>query len=334
MRMSAIQTDEQLVYVVRCLIAYADACGLFNSKPELQQKAEKFCDEYTAMLAAKKAAREQKATALVETERSEDQAAIIKVEEKKEEPSQRSQENIERDATVLRLEPLKKVEKQPQLLQSSDNNKQSPKMEQILSPSIVPIQQIIQPILPSLIAPIQQQEKQIQPIPTNPFALSEQPQQPQKQVQSIPMESVVPIQQPQKQLEPIPTISATSIQQPKKQIEPVLAVSAGTTKTSTQEPQKQIQSVPTSSAASTQQPQKQIQSVPTSSATPIQQSKKQIQLTPTVSVIPAQQQQQKQTAVIAKLKPAQNLGLKATQMPSSSTSPSKTPNYEPSCPKM
>lgn len=37
MRMSAVQTDEQLVYVVRCLVAYADACGLFTSKPELQE---------------------------------------------------------------------------------------------------------------------------------------------------------------------------------------------------------------------------------------------------------------------------------------------------------
>lgn len=37
MRMSAIQTDEQLVYVVRCLVAYADACGLFNANPELKE---------------------------------------------------------------------------------------------------------------------------------------------------------------------------------------------------------------------------------------------------------------------------------------------------------
>lgn len=42
MRMSVIQTDEQLVYVVRCLVAYADACGLFNSKPELQEVLQFF----------------------------------------------------------------------------------------------------------------------------------------------------------------------------------------------------------------------------------------------------------------------------------------------------
>lgn len=40
--MSAVQTDEQLVYVVRCLIAYAEACGLFNLKPELQEVSSFF----------------------------------------------------------------------------------------------------------------------------------------------------------------------------------------------------------------------------------------------------------------------------------------------------
>ncbi|VDN02511.1 unnamed protein product [Thelazia callipaeda] len=41
MRMSSIQTDEQLVYVGRCLLAYAEACGLLNMKPELQESTDK-----------------------------------------------------------------------------------------------------------------------------------------------------------------------------------------------------------------------------------------------------------------------------------------------------
>lgn len=37
MRMSSVQTDEQLVYVVRCLVAYAEVCGIFTVKSELQE---------------------------------------------------------------------------------------------------------------------------------------------------------------------------------------------------------------------------------------------------------------------------------------------------------
>ncbi|VIO89375.1 Uncharacterized protein BM_BM1354 [Brugia malayi] len=412
MRMSAIQTDEQLVYVVRCLVAYADACGLFNSKPELQEKAEKFSDEYTAMLAAKKAAREQKITAQPETERTDDQAAIMKVEEKKEEPSQKSkqsvQEVIER-AAVLRLEPPKIEQKQPQPLQIFANEKQSSKVEQ--APSAVPVQQIekstqpipapladivqgqlkqvqliptapavpthqsqkqIQPVPKGPVVPIQQPHKQIQPVSITPAAPVQQPQkqlqqipiaaavltqQTQKQIQPVPKGPVVRIQQPHKQIQPVSTTPAVPIQQPQKQIQPVQTAPTPTVPilqpqkpvhsaprvlvVSTEQSQKQIQPVPTAPVVPTQQPQKQVQPVQTAptptvptlqpqkptQSVPTEQSQKQIQpTTPAVST----RQPQKQLPVIAKSKSTQNPALKPTQIPSLSTTQSKTSNYEPS----
>ncbi|KHN88011.1 Tyrosine-protein phosphatase non-receptor type 9 [Toxocara canis] len=53
MRMSAVQTDVQFVYVVRCLLAYASSCGIMQNKPELIQKAAKFEAEYDGYLANK-----------------------------------------------------------------------------------------------------------------------------------------------------------------------------------------------------------------------------------------------------------------------------------------
>uniref|UniRef100_A0AAF5RU34 Protein-tyrosine phosphatase containing protein n=1 Tax=Wuchereria bancrofti TaxID=6293 RepID=A0AAF5RU34_WUCBA len=295
MRMSAIQTDEQLVYVVRCLVAYADACGLFNSKPELQEKAEKFSDEYTTMLAAKKAARKQKITAQPETERTDDQAAIMKVEEKKEEPSQKSkqsvQEVIER-ATVLRLEPPKIEQKQLQPLQIFANEKQSSKVEQ--APSAVPVQQIeklTQPIPAPLVAKVQGQLKQVQLIPTTPAVPI---QQPQKQVQPVPLAPVVPIQQSEKQTQPVPTTPAVPIQQSQKQIQQIPTTPA----VPIQQPQKQVQPVPPAPVVPIQQSQKQTQSVPTTPAVPTHQSQKQIQ--PVLkSPVVAIQQSQKQTQPVS-----------------------------------
>ncbi|KAK6113057.1 Protein-tyrosine phosphatase family protein [Brugia pahangi] len=288
MRMSAIQTDEQLVYVVRCLVAYADACGLFNSKPELQEKAEKFSDEYTAMLAAKKAAREQKITAQPETERTDDQAAIIKVEEKKEEPSQKSkqsvQEVIER-AAVLRLEPPKIEQKQPQPLQIFANEKQSSKVEQ--APSAVPVQQIeksTQPIPTPLADIVQGQLKHVQLIPTAPAVPTHQSQ---KQIQPVPKGPVVPIQQPHKQIQPVPITPAAPIQQPQKQLQQIPIVAAALT----QQTQKQIQPVPKGPVVPIQQPHKQIQPVPITPAAPIQQPQKQLQQIPIVAAVLTQQTQ-------------------------------------------
>ncbi|VDK27003.1 unnamed protein product, partial [Anisakis simplex] len=53
MRMSAVQTDTQFVYVVRCLLAYATTCGVLQFKSSLIPKANKFEAEYEAHFAAK-----------------------------------------------------------------------------------------------------------------------------------------------------------------------------------------------------------------------------------------------------------------------------------------
>uniref|UniRef100_A0A0R3S4X2 Tyrosine phosphatase n=1 Tax=Elaeophora elaphi TaxID=1147741 RepID=A0A0R3S4X2_9BILA len=205
MRMSAVQTDEQLVYVVRCLVAYADVCGLFNSKPELQEKAEKFSNDYTAMLALKKAARVHKVTALPEAERIAVQATVVKVEEKKEEPSQRSiQEILERGMPV--------VQKQLQPIQISENEKQLQKIEQPLSPSSVPIPQSEKPIQPLLLPVLVQQFKKPSEQVLSPFVplVQESP----KQIQPQPPPVVVPVQQVQQQTESPP------IQETQNQIQP------------------------------------------------------------------------------------------------------------------
>uniref|UniRef100_A0A915Q4B1 Protein-tyrosine-phosphatase n=1 Tax=Setaria digitata TaxID=48799 RepID=A0A915Q4B1_9BILA len=150
MRMSAIQTDEQLVYVVRCLVAYAEACGLFSLKRELQEKAEKFSDEYNVMLAAKKitpaaVAVEQKMrpvgadgpvyqNVLAETKPVEEQA-MRKAEERQEEPSQKSRQSIglqvlETNEAAVRLDPSKTTQKQQQESKTSETDtKLQPKKE-------------------------------------------------------------------------------------------------------------------------------------------------------------------------------------------------------------
>lgn len=35
MRMNSVQTEQQLVYAVKCLISYAWTCGVFYSYPDL-----------------------------------------------------------------------------------------------------------------------------------------------------------------------------------------------------------------------------------------------------------------------------------------------------------
>ncbi|VDM37022.1 unnamed protein product [Toxocara canis] len=56
MRMSAVQTDTQFVYVARCLLTYASTCGVMQNRPALIQKAAKFESEYEAYFAAKASA--------------------------------------------------------------------------------------------------------------------------------------------------------------------------------------------------------------------------------------------------------------------------------------
>ncbi|VDK86957.1 unnamed protein product, partial [Onchocerca ochengi] len=213
MRMSAIQTDEQLVYVVRCLTAYADACGLLNSKPELQEKAEKFSDEYTAMLARKTTVStvqkiilpetepvERKKVVLPEVEPVEEQPAA-KVEERQEEVSQKSiQEILEPNATGLKLDPSKMAPKQAQPLQTFGDEKQAQKIAQknepVPSPSTTPAvqkpQKAAEPI-PSFFANHVQQPRKSAPPVLSPAVVA--PVQQKKQTQS----SIVPIQKPQKQ---------------------------------------------------------------------------------------------------------------------------------------
>ncbi|VDK56774.1 unnamed protein product [Anisakis simplex] len=58
MRMGAVQTDIQLVYVARCLVAYATACSVMDNKSELKEKATKFEDEYNAYLKSKESVKE------------------------------------------------------------------------------------------------------------------------------------------------------------------------------------------------------------------------------------------------------------------------------------
>uniref|UniRef100_A0A915C906 Protein-tyrosine phosphatase n=3 Tax=Parascaris univalens TaxID=6257 RepID=A0A915C906_PARUN len=67
MRMNCVQTEQQLVYVVKCLISYAWTCGVFYSHPNLIKKSEKFEEEYSKMLKIEESKRDAKTTAKLET---------------------------------------------------------------------------------------------------------------------------------------------------------------------------------------------------------------------------------------------------------------------------
>ncbi|VBB34530.1 unnamed protein product [Acanthocheilonema viteae] len=335
MRMSAVQTDEQLVYVVRCLVAYADACGLFNSKPELQEKADKFSDDYLAMLAMKKAARERKTVAPPEAERIDEKAAVMKAEEKKEEPSQRSIQELEkRDTPILRLEIPKIEQKELQPLQIFENDKQLQKVGQVLSPYAIPVPQpeeLIQPALSP--APLQQFKKPMQPV-LSPFVA------PAQQLPKQPSPFVIPVQQSQPQTEAPISIFVAPIQESQNQIQTLPSPIIGPVQ---QKPQNQIQALPSPIIGPVQQkPQNQIQALPSPIIGPVQQPQKQFQPATTDFLVPIQQQKQLQPVLIAsaaisnplaqlvieesippsQLKPNQEL--KPVKMPSSPTKANKT----------
>ncbi|KHN75758.1 Receptor-type tyrosine-protein phosphatase S [Toxocara canis] len=46
-----IQTEQQFVYIVKCLVSYAWTCGVLSAQPDLIRKSEKFENEYYKMLA-------------------------------------------------------------------------------------------------------------------------------------------------------------------------------------------------------------------------------------------------------------------------------------------
>ncbi|VDM37835.1 unnamed protein product [Toxocara canis] len=51
MRMNSVQTEQQFVYIVKCLVSYAWTCGVLSAQPDLIRKSEKFENEYYKMLA-------------------------------------------------------------------------------------------------------------------------------------------------------------------------------------------------------------------------------------------------------------------------------------------
>uniref|UniRef100_F1KY67 Tyrosine-protein phosphatase non-receptor type 9 n=1 Tax=Ascaris suum TaxID=6253 RepID=F1KY67_ASCSU len=67
MRMNSVQTEQQLVYAVKCLISYAWTCGVFYSYPDLIKKSEKFEEEYSKMLKIEEAKKDTKTTPKLET---------------------------------------------------------------------------------------------------------------------------------------------------------------------------------------------------------------------------------------------------------------------------
>ncbi|VDO48266.1 unnamed protein product [Onchocerca flexuosa] len=142
---------------------------------------------------------ERQKVVLPEGEPVEEQAAS-KVEEKQEEPSQKSiQEILEPNVTDLKLSPSKVVPKQAQPLQTFGDEKQAqkiaqPKNELVTSPSAAPVQKpqkAAEPIPPVITKSVQQPRKLILPVLSPTVA----PVQQKKQTAS----SIIPIQKPQKQ---------------------------------------------------------------------------------------------------------------------------------------
>ncbi|MCP9265322.1 Tyrosine-protein phosphatase non-receptor type 9 [Dirofilaria immitis] len=326
MRMSAIQTDEQLVYVVRCLIAYADACGLLNSKPELQEvslQSSEICRRlYCYAISEKTITPVEKKIILPEVQPIEEPVAV-KVEERQEEPSQKSrqslQDALEPDETALRLNLLKTALKQAQPLQMS---------EPVLSPSVTPIDQPqkVAELAPSPFVTIDQKLQKVAETVPSPSATPIQNSETAKAGESpapLALTSVTPVQKHQKAGESVSQPSTTPLQKPQKADESVLPPSA----TPDQKQQKitkavlspsvapiqqlrngrktnstttitfhcsssttKTQPIPSPSTAPVQQ-QKQIQPVPSSSTVSVQQQK-QIQSVPPPSIAPVQQQKQ------------------------------------------